>query len=132
MEYFNITDQGNKKFLDTRINRIAGALKRNFIYGMMTMSDYLIKSQILDSVLLSFRYIDGEFMTRDQIVYKYYKNGTFGGGDEYKAKIREWRDGKTLYSLMSESHNKNGKMFDIPSEYKQAFEKAQYVAMSRA
>lgn len=132
MEFFNITDQGNKKFLDTRLNRLAGVLKRNFIYGFMTMSDYLIKSQILDSVLLSFRYLDGEFVTKDQLVYKYYKNGTFGGGEEYKSKIKEWENGMTLYNLMAKSHNKNGKMFSIPEEYKKAFDKVYYVAISRA
>lgn len=132
MEFFNITDQGNKKFLDTRMNRVAGTLKRNFIYGLMTMSDYLIKSQILDSVLLSFRYVDGEFITRDQLVYKYYKKGVFGGGEEYKTKIKEWQNGITLYNVMAKSHNKEGKMFNIPQEYKKSFDKVYYVAMSRA
>ena len=37
----------------------------NWVYGMMTTSDWIIKSQILDSVLLSFRFVDGEFITKD-------------------------------------------------------------------
>lgn len=90
MELFNVSEQGTRKFRDTNMHRLIAGVKHNWLFGMLTMVDYLIKAQILDSVLMSFRFVDGEFITKDMIVNKYYKMGTFTGGDEYKAKIRQF------------------------------------------
>lgn len=133
MEFFNVSEQGTRKFRDTNMNRLIAGVKHNWLFGMMTMADYLIKSQILDSVLMSFRFVDGEFITKDMIVNKYYKMGTFTGGDEYKAKIRQFEKSKNLYAILKQSHNKKkGELFTIPKEYKQAFENAYYTITSRA
>lgn len=133
MEFFNISEQGTRKFRDTNMNRFVAGVKHNWLFGMMTMADYLVKAQILDSVLMSFRYVDGEFITKDMIVNRYYKMGTFTGGDEYKAKIRQFEDSKNLYAILKQSHNKKkGELFTIPEEYKKAFEKAYHTITSRA
>lgn len=133
MELFNVSEQGTRKFRDTNMNRFVAGLKHNWLFGMMTMADYLVKSQILDSVLMSFRYVDGEFITKDMIVNRYYKMGTFTGGDEYKAKIRQFENSKNLYAILKQSHNKKkGELFTIPQEYKAAFDKAYYTITSRA
>lgn len=133
MELFNVSEQGVRKFRDTNMNRFVAGVKHNWLFGMMTMADYLVKSQILDSVLMSFRYVDGEFITKDMIVNRYYKMGTFTGGDEYKAKLRQFENSRNLYAILKESHNKKkGELFTIPEEYKAAFEKAYHTITSRA
>jgi hypothetical protein len=107
----------------------------NWVYGMMTTSDWIIKSQILDSVLLSFRFVDGEFITKDQLVYKYYKRDTFNGGEEYRRKKKEYDKAISLYAVLKKAHNTkstSSEMFVIPKEYKQAADAVKNTVMSRA
>ena len=132
-EYYNLTNQSIDKFRNTNRNKYVNILMHNWVYGMMTTSDWIIKSQILDSVLLSFRFVDGEFITKDQLVYKYYKRDTFNGGDEYRRKKKEYDKAISLYAIMKKSHNTNSaEMFVIPKEYKQAADAVRNTVISRA
>ena len=134
-EYYNLTGQSINKFRNTNRNRYVNALMHNWVYGMMTTSDWIIKSQILDSVLLSFRFVDGEFITKDQLVYKYYKRDTFNGGEEYRRKKKEYDKAISLYAVLKKAHNSkstSSEMFVIPKEYKQAADAVKNTVMSRA
>lgn len=132
-EYYNLTNQSIDKFRNTNRNKYVNALMHNWVYGMMTTSDWIIKSQILDSVLLSFRFVDGEFITKDQLVYKYYKRDTFNGGEEYRRKKKEYDKAISLYAVLKKSHNTNSaEMFTIPKEYKQAADAVRNTVISRA
>lgn len=132
-EYYNLTNQSIDKFRNTNRNKYVNALMHNWVYGTMTTADWIIKSQILDSVLLSFRYVDGEFVTKDQLVYKYYKRDTFNGGEEYRNKKKEYDKAISLYAVLKQSHNTNSaEMFTIPKEYKRAADAVRNTVMSRA
>lgn len=134
-EYYNLTGQSINKFRNTNRNRYVNALMHNWVYGIMTTSDWIIKSQILDSVLLSFRFVDGEFITKDQLVYKYYKRDTFNGGEEYRKKKKEYDKAISLYAVLKKAHNTkstSSEMFVIPKEYKQAADAVRNTVMSRA
>lgn len=132
-EYYNLTNQSIDKFRNTNRNKYVNALMHNWVYGMMTTSDWIIKSQILDSVLLSFRFVDGEFITKDQLVYKYYKRDTFNGGEEYRRKKKEYDKAISLYAILKKSHNTNSsEMFVIPKEYKKAADAVRNTVISRA
>lgn len=132
-EYYNLTNQSINKFRNTNRNKYVNALMHNWVYGTMTTADWIIKSQILDSVLLSFRYVDGEFVTKDQLVYKYYKRDTFNGGEEYRNKKKEYDKAISLYAVLKQSHNTNSaEMFTIPKEYKRAADAVRNTVMSRA
>lgn len=132
-EYYNLTGQSIDKFRNTNRNRYVNALMHNWVYGMMTTADWIIKSQILDSVLLSFRYVDGEFITKDQLVYKYYKRDTFDGGEEYRNKKKQYDKAISLYAVLKKSHNTDSaEMFTIPKEYKRAADAVKNIVMSRA
>lgn len=83
--------------------------------------------------MLSFRYVDGEFVTKDQLVYKYYKRDTFNGGEEYRNKKKEYDKAISLYAVLKQSHNTNSaEMFTIPKEYKRAADAVRNTVMSRA
>lgn len=134
-EYYNLTGQSINKFRNTNRNRYVNAIMHNWVYGMMTTADWIIKSQILDSVLLSFRFVDGEFITKDQLVYKYYKRDTFNGGEEYRRKKKEYDKAISLYAVLKKAHNTkstSSEMFVIPKEYKQAADAVRNTVISRA
>jgi len=49
------------------LGRVVQGIYEHSIYGIMSSLDFLIKSQIACSVLFSYRYLDGQFMTKNDI-----------------------------------------------------------------
>ena len=134
-EEFNISDQGANKFRHSNRNKFVNALCYGFWYGPMTMADWLAKSQILDSVLMDYRFVGGRFVSKQDLVVKYYNRGTFTGGETYRQKLKEWKKAESLYNILYKAHNSKRKadeMFTIPEEYKEAYSKIKHVVMNRA
>lgn len=134
-EEFNISDQGANKFRHSNRNKFVNALCYGFWYGPMTMADWLAKSQILDSVLMDYRFVGGRFISKQDLVNKYYDRGTFTGGEIYRQKLKEWKKAESLYNILYKAHNtkrKSEEMFTIPEEYKEAYQKVKHVVMNRA
>ena len=82
-EEFNISNQGANKFRHSNRNKFVNALCYGFWYGPMTMADWVAKSQILDSVLMDYRFVGGRFISKQDLVNRYYNRGTFTGGETY-------------------------------------------------
>jgi len=66
--------------------RIVQGIYEHSIYGLMSSLDFLIKSQIALSVLYSYRFVDGEFVTKNDI-----KNNRWMHG-ETKEQQKAWID----------------------------------------
>lgn len=134
-EEFNISNQGANKFRHSNRNKFVNALCYGFWYGPMTMADWVAKSQILDSVLMDYRFVGGRFTSKQDLVNKYYNRGTFTGGETYRQKLKEWKKAESLYNILYKAHNsrkKSEEMFSIPAEYKEAYDKVKHVIMNRA
>ena len=67
----------------------------------MTISDYCTKGQILDAILFNFKYVNGEFICKEDYFDKY------GRTDKTKSK---WR---TYKSAMDSIEFKNGKITTV-------------------
>lgn len=134
-EEFNISNQGANKFRHSNRNKFVNALCYGFWYGPMTMADWVAKSQILDSVLMDYRFVGGRFISKQDLVNRYYNRGTFTGGETYRQKLKEWKKAESLYNILYKAHNsrkKSEEMFSIPTEYKEAYDKVKHVIMNRA
>lgn len=69
MEYFQVgaeikTDRLN---LSTFQKQIA----RNWAFGVYSLSDYVVKGHILNSVMYNYRYVNGKFLSREEFKRKY-------------------------------------------------------------
>lgn len=127
MEMCNVSNQFSKKYKNTHRNRIAEALNRNWIFGMMSTCDYIMKSQITTSVMLSYHYVNGEFVTKDDIRMNLYKYG--GSYKQNKKRLfEEWEKGPSLYSVLSSQNHR----LVCQDQYKDAFEKVRHVVINRA
>ena len=127
MEMCNVSNQLSKKYQNTQRNRIIEALNRNCIFGFMSTFDYIMKAQITTSVLMSYRYVDGKFITKDDIRMSQYK-GSNNPSSWKKRMMHEWENGACLYDVL---HSKNHRL-ECEDKYKQAFEEIKHVVINRA
>lgn len=109
--------------------RIVQGIYEHSIYGLMSSMDFLIKSQIALSVLYSYRYIDGKFMTKNDI-----RNNRWMHGDTKQQQkewldkeLKKWKQGITLYDAIKVKNNQ----LTVDDEYKQAYDNIDYVVKSR-
>jgi hypothetical protein len=123
-EYFNVADQGEKKAKHSNRNRLINAINENHTFGMLSGFDFLVKSQIATSVLLSYRYYKGEFCTKEDMDINLFR----ASKEERKQAMKEWRNGKTAYSILSAKDNS----LHVEDEYKEAFEHAENIIRERA
>jgi hypothetical protein len=65
MEYFEIGTEQDRLFKESNLNRAVKVAKRDWAFGIYSMSDFIIKGTILNSVMLNFRYFNGEFLTME-------------------------------------------------------------------
>lgn len=124
MEECDLTNQMERKFMYSDRNRGFGAISKNYVYGYLTLGDFFIKSQIMISEFMSYRYVDGEFITKSDLYYDRKQLGE----SAFKEKLRKFKKAKSLYSVLKAN---NGKLTCDP-EYKKAWEKIRYQAKSRA
>lgn len=114
-EYFNIANQSERKFKHSNRNRIVRALD-NWCYGMLTGLDFVIKSNIMVSNLMSHRLVDGVFVSKEDI-----RNRLENASTEKLAEaLKKWNEGVCLYSILDV---KDGKI-SIAEEYKDAFNRS--------
>lgn len=122
-EYFNVSDQGEKKAKHSNRNRLVNAINDNYVFGMLSGFDFLVKSQIATSVLLSYRYYKGDFFTKEDMDINLFK----ASKEEKKQAMKEWRNGKTAYSILSAKNNS----LNVEDEYKEAFNRSENIMRNR-
>lgn len=124
MEECDLTNQMERKFKYSDRNRGFGVISKNYVYGYLTLGDFFIKSQIMISEFMSYRYVDGEFVTKSDLYYDRKQLGE----EEFKRKLKQFKSAKSLYSVLKAS---NGKLV-CDSKYSKAWENIRYQAKSRA
>lgn len=112
MDLFGIGSELNTLWKNSNHNGIVSALVRRLGWWGMTISDYCTKGQILDAILYNFKYVNGEFISKEDYLDKY------GRTDKTKSK---WR---TYKSAMDSIEFKNGKVRTIDPSMQSAWEKA--------
>lgn len=115
MEMFNIGDQGTRKYKNSNRIEAVNVVNDNWCYGMLTFADFITKSQIMNSTLMSYRFYKGEFCTKEDLKINFINKPL----SEYKKALKEWHKGVSIFSLQE---IKNGYVV-IKDKYKQ-YEKA--------
>lgn len=111
MEHFNVASQLERKMKDSNRNNFINAITHNWAFGGLTMFDFCAKAPIAISTIMSYRYYNGEFVTKDDVIMNNILNP-----EETKKRIKEWKKGKSLLSIMKEE---NGKLTVDKQYYKQ-------------
>lgn len=134
MEFFDIADQAEKKYKNTNRNAVVNQLCENWCFGMMTMSDYLVKGSILDATLSAHRFYKGKFLSKDDLRRKYADKNSITGGDAYQEALKEWKEGVSFLSVLRQAHKDGNRtnMFNIPYEYKEAVDNSFFFIQKRA
>jgi len=96
MEYFNIADQGKRKYEHVNRNRLVNAVNDNWCFGMLTGFDFIIKSNIATSTLYSFHYYNNEFTTKEDLLANMAGKST----QEVEDALAEWEVGANLWSVI--------------------------------
>ena len=65
MEHFNVASQLERKMKDSNRNKFINAITHNWAFGGLTMFDFCAKAPIAISTIMSYRYYNGEFTTKD-------------------------------------------------------------------
>lgn len=121
-EYFDVANQRKRKFKNTNRSRFVRFLD-NWCFGGLTAVDFASKSTIMTAILMGHRFMDGRFLSREDVLNKLEASTKEGE----KRLLDEWKKGKVLYSIFSV---KNGELI-IDPEYKQAFEQVENTVYNR-
>jgi len=116
MEYFNLVDQFSKKYHKSNQNRFQRTVSNNYTFGMLSATDFAIKSNIMTALLLSHHFYNGAFVSKDDI-FPQLKSAT----EEEKNKILEsWEKGTSLFKAVEIVDGE----IKPKKEFKDAFEKS--------
>lgn len=113
-EYFDVANQLKRKFEHSNRSRIIRLLD-NWCFGGLVAVDFASKSTIMTTILMAHRYMDGKFLSKEDVL-----NKLEASTEEGKKKLLErWEKGKTLYSVFNV--NKNGELEITDRQYRDAF-----------
>ena len=136
LEFLDMSDQSTRKTEHSNRNRILQALYKNSTFGLMSACDIYSKSTIAVATLLSYRLVDGKFMTKHMIE----ESKLTLGEEEYNRLMKEFKDSKvTAYdaidgdtSLKDGQINSGETKLKVKDEYKDAWEQIKYTASQKA
>ena len=121
-ERLNVADQLSKKIKGSNRYKIADIVSKNSLYGMMSKLDFFVKSNVMVSVLMSYRYVDGKFITKDEIRMNQHIAGQQGHKKWRKEQFKKFKKAPTLYSLL----NVKGQNITIDDKYKAALNESKW------
>ena len=120
-EFYNVQNQLEKKLTNSNINRGLKVAKEQYVFGMMSGLDFVSKSGIAVSILHSFRFVDGEWVSKDMI----YRNSVKIKKEERKKwlndKLNKYKDAKKYDNLYSSITVKDGKFFIADENKRKAY-----------
>jgi hypothetical protein len=95
-EMFDVSNQLKRKFKNINRSRFVRFLD-NWCFGGLTACDFASKSTIMVTVLMSHRFMNGKFMTKEDVL-----NMLEASTEEGRKRLLEqWEKGKNLYSIFS-------------------------------
>lgn len=114
MERFNVAEQGSNKAKHSNRNRLLEGVQRHAIFGGLSLADYVSKGHVMESVLMSYKYIDGHFVTKTDVML----SNLGKTKAEIKAVMKEYDNAVSLRSIFG---SKNYKL-TVDEKYKDAWE----------
>ena len=115
MELFDLGGQYESKIKNSSDARLLRLFKQNYIWGMLRLQDNAVKMSIMISTLHSFRIVDKEFITKEGINRKYWKDENVRD-----TKLEEYKYAENLYDLLYV--NDDGDI-QIDPKYQQQYDK---------
>lgn len=112
-EEFDVANQLKRKFKNVNRSRIIRFLD-NWCFGGLTTVDFASKTTIMTTILMSHRFMDGRFVTREDVLNMLAASSKEGR----KSLLERWQQGKTLYSVF----NVVDGQLHIDEEYKSAYD----------
>lgn len=96
-EHYKIASQAERKFEGTNRNRFINAAYKHSVFGFLSTVDFWSKNIIMTSILMNHHYIDGKFLSREDMRNQRY---LYNSKKEFNEAMKEWRRGPNLYSLL--------------------------------
>lgn len=136
MEMLDMSDQSGRKTEHSNRNRILQAIYKNSTFGLLSAADIYSKATIMVATLLSYRYVDGRFMTKHMIEESRYSLGE----EKYKQLIDEFKKSDiNAYNIFEGDSkawkgnvNSNDTKLHVKEEYKAAWEQIKHTAANKA
>ena len=136
LEMLDMSDQSERKTEHSNRNRWLQALYKNSTFGIMSACDIYSKATIAVATLLSYRLVDGKFMTKHMIEETRYTVGE----EEYKRLMKEFHRSKVnAYNIFEGDSkawqlkvNSNDTKLKVKEEYKEAWEQIKATAANKA
>lgn len=122
-EMFNVGDRGSRKYKHTNRLRVANIINKNYTFGMLQGCDFIVKSQIMLSELMSYRLYDGKFINKEDLKINNYNKSK----SEIKNILRQWNKGVNLYSIFKVE---DGKLV-VDSKYQQQYNDVANIIFNR-
>lgn len=123
MEYCNLVGQAERKTKYLNRDTVARIISNNYVYAPLTITDFVAKSNFALSIIMSHRYVDGQFLTKSDLYYHRRKYGE----EKFKQLLHEFNKAPSLYSLLK---MKNG-LLTVQDEYKEAWDKSKIMIRNR-
>lgn len=117
MRTYNVADQLQASYKNSNRFGVLEKINRHWLYGGMTMFDYIAKGHIAEAVLMSYKYVDGQFMSKEDVIMNAIYNNL--SEEETQQQMKKYDDGVTLRSVL---YAKDGKL-NIKDGYKSAYDK---------
>lgn len=114
MDYFEVGGTIDSLYKHTNRPTWLNILTENWAFGVYSMSDYLVKGNILNSVMYNFRNVNGEFICKEDYLNKY------GNTPETQSKWNSYKTAKSSIDYIA------GKVVVKDKKDSEAWEKARY------
>lgn len=136
MEMMDMSSQSDRKTEHANRNRVLQMLYKNSTFGLLSAADIMSKSTIMVATLLSYRLVNGQFMTKHMIE----ESRADLGEEKYKELMKEFKKSKVnAYNIFEGDSkiwkgdvNSNDTKLHVKEEYREAWEQIKHVAANKA
>lgn len=116
MEFFNLINQFEKKYKKSHQNRFARFVSDNYTFGMLSGTDFIIKSNIMTAMLLSHHLLNGEFVSKEDIFPRLQKLPK----EDADRLLKEWENGVSVWKAVDVVDG----IITPKEQYQEAFERS--------
>lgn len=114
MDYFGIGSTMDSMWKDSNRPRIVRVLTEHWGFGAYSVSDYIIKGNVLNSVMYNYKNVNGEFLNKEEYFNKY------GNSEESRIKWRTYKSFKSSIQFI------NGKLVAKDKKDQEAVDKIKH------
>lgn len=114
MDYFGVGSTMDSMWKDSNRPRIIRVLTEHWGFGTYSLSDYIMKGQVLNSVMYNYKNVNGEFLNKEEYFNKY------GNSEETRTKWRTYKSFKGSIQFI------NGKLVAKDKKDQEAVDKIKH------